>query len=272
MPRISNYHGHIYLCRHATGTIEEYVQRAIDTNLEEIGISDHIPYEDELCVLLNSRRMSVDEFYNVYLPELNRIKEVYKDQITLLRAAEIEYYDQYASYLPKIRSLVDYLVLGQHEIYANNAYKSVYSRDFNQSDLVVYKDMVIKALETGCFKILAHPDLFMFRYNPFDSVCAQISKEIIEACDKNNVYMEINANGIRRCIVKGIDYLDEDNYQYPYPDFWDLVHDYQKDHPSLKVIINDDCHEVSALNDSATLAAYKFAENHKIVITDKIDF
>ena len=94
----------------------------------------------------------------------------------------------------------------------------------------------------------------------------------IKVDDKNNVYMEINANGIRRCIVKGIDYLDEDNYQYPYPDFWDLVHDYQKDHPSLKVIINDDCHEVSALNDSATLAAYKFAENHKIVITDKIDF
>ena len=40
----SNYHTHTYRCNHATGTIEDYVKEAIKANIDEIGISDHLPH------------------------------------------------------------------------------------------------------------------------------------------------------------------------------------------------------------------------------------
>ena len=38
-----NYHVHTSLCRHATGTIDEYIRAAADAGLHEIGFSDHAP-------------------------------------------------------------------------------------------------------------------------------------------------------------------------------------------------------------------------------------
>ena len=38
-----DYHTHHYRCGHARGTIEDYIRRAIELGLEEIGISDHLP-------------------------------------------------------------------------------------------------------------------------------------------------------------------------------------------------------------------------------------
>ena len=78
--KLTNYHTHMYLCRHATGTSEDYILKAIEEGYSEIGISDHGPYHDYLKRKLNSRRMTMNEFFNDYIPDLNRLKEQYKDQ------------------------------------------------------------------------------------------------------------------------------------------------------------------------------------------------
>lgn len=41
-----DYHILTNLCGHATGEMEEYVERAIDFGLQEIGFSDHLPFVD----------------------------------------------------------------------------------------------------------------------------------------------------------------------------------------------------------------------------------
>ena len=79
----------MYLCRHATGTSEDYILKAIEEGYSEIGISDHGPYHDYLKRKLNSRRMTMNEFFNDYIPDLNRLKEQYKDQIKVLSSIEI---------------------------------------------------------------------------------------------------------------------------------------------------------------------------------------
>ncbi|MBR6615619.1 MAG: PHP domain-containing protein, partial [Lachnospiraceae bacterium] len=38
-----NFHTHTYLCRHANGTPEEYIQRAINCGIKDLGFSDHAP-------------------------------------------------------------------------------------------------------------------------------------------------------------------------------------------------------------------------------------
>ena len=38
-----NFHTHTYLCGHATGLPEEYIQRAISCGIKHLGFSDHAP-------------------------------------------------------------------------------------------------------------------------------------------------------------------------------------------------------------------------------------
>ena len=61
----TNYHTHHYLCGHAKGNVEDYVLEAIKHGFTEIGISDHGPIN-----AIAFPRMSIDEYNNVYLKEL----------------------------------------------------------------------------------------------------------------------------------------------------------------------------------------------------------
>ena len=42
---IVDLHNHTRLCNHAQGTMEEYIQVAIDSNVDVFGFSDHGTYE-----------------------------------------------------------------------------------------------------------------------------------------------------------------------------------------------------------------------------------
>ncbi|MDD5293042.1 MAG: PHP domain-containing protein [Candidatus Izemoplasmatales bacterium] len=41
----NNYHTHMYLCRHAVGSVEDYVEKAIELGFTSLGMSDHAPFE-----------------------------------------------------------------------------------------------------------------------------------------------------------------------------------------------------------------------------------
>lgn len=267
--RISNYHTHIYLCKHATGTIEEYILKAIENGYQVLGISDHGPISDELTAKWHSRRMSMSESID-YLNEIKQLKLKYSDKITLLGAFEIEYSNSYSSRLLEMRESVDYLVLGQHQIEVNGEFKSIYFKQ-NHDTIRIYGNTIVEAIQTGLFKILAHPEIFMYTYPEFDEVCKEVSKQIIEAAIKHNIVLEINANGIRDCYRKTGHLFEDEFYKYPHLEFWKLVGEYQKDN-SLTVVINDDSHSVDDFNDQFTIATYKFAEKLNIRITDLIDF
>lgn len=263
MNRISNYHTHIYLCKHATGDSEDYIKKAIALNYEDIGISDHGP----LSIIYVSRRMSKEEYYQIYLPNLIDLKNKYQNKINVLSAVEVEFFpeciDEYKQYLTEL----DYLILGQHDVEYNGILKSVYSKTFSEDDLIIYRDLVVQALKTGLFKILAHPDIFMFILRDYNLVCEKVAQDIIEAAYQNNVYLEFNANGLRK-------YIKDENgktiYTYPYPKFWEQVKVFQDEHPDLLVLISDDCHSVDHLQDEATIAAYEILDSLKIKYQDKI--
>ena len=70
-----NFHTHIYLCKHATGNVEDYVKRAIELNYESIGISDHGPLTEYFLDKFVTRRMTIDEYKNIYLPEIITAKK-----------------------------------------------------------------------------------------------------------------------------------------------------------------------------------------------------
>ncbi len=257
-----NFHTHIYLCKHANGNVEEYVKKAINLGYESIGISDHGPILEHYKEKLDSRRMTFSEYDNIYLKEIKKAKEVYSNQINILGAVEIEYYDDMIEVYKKNLTELDYLILGQHNIeLPNGTYKTVYQCS-SAEDLELYTNKVINGLNSGFFSILAHPDIFMMFYQKWDNLAILASKKIIEAAIKNKVLLELNANGIRKGLITTIEGIK--TYRYPRIEFWRLVASYK----NAEIIISDDAHEVHHLNDEATKKAYQIAKDLNLKIEE----
>ncbi|HHU24594.1 MAG: histidinol-phosphatase [Bacilli bacterium] len=249
----SNYHTHIWLCRHAIGDIDDYVDRAIELGYKEIGISDHVPLIDEIEKKLVTRRMTKEEYRTIYLPSLARAKKKYQGKIVLYSALEAEYFEAMHELYPQMLNEVDYLILGQHYLpLTQGRFFSVYDK-MTPARLDVYAQTVTKALNTGWFTILAHPDIYLFNNPDWNAYAIKIAEQIIDACIANDVYLEMNANGIRKRSFLNPE--GEIVYRYPRLEFWRLVRS-----KGAKVIINDDCHLVEHLHDQATLTAYQMAE------------
>ena len=82
---LTNYHTHCNLCKHAGGTIEEYVLEAVDKGFDILGMSDHLPYKD----VDYGYRMEYKE-KDIYFDEITRLKEKYKKDIKLYSGMESE--------------------------------------------------------------------------------------------------------------------------------------------------------------------------------------
>ena len=100
-------HNHTLLCNHATGTVNEYIQRAIELGIDEYGFACHAPMNYDLKYRMNINQKTIYEKW------INEAKEYYKNKIKILLAYEVDYLDGYI--LDEvINSKVDYLIGSVH--------------------------------------------------------------------------------------------------------------------------------------------------------------
>ncbi len=260
----ANYHTHTYLCNHANGNVEDYVTEAIKQGLEELGMSDHVPYKKgmfDFCDDEYSRteayiyRMTFDQM-DSYLKEIEYCNLKYGDKIKVLKGFESEYIPGNDSYYRFLIDQVDYLILGNHMIFREDNGKKYHTSSFSirtEDELKMYKEQSIVALKTGFFKIFAHPDIYMNSYKEFDELARETAIAIIETAIRENVILEFNANGIR------------EHRRYPELEFWKLVSKYD-----VKVIVNSDCHDPSFLNDTSVRKSVELMRDLGIKIEEKI--
>lgn len=251
----TNYHSHCYLCQHAQGLPSDYIKKAVEIGYKEIGISDHGPMLKEW-----TNRMNLDDFYNIYLPDLKNAIKQYSNKIKIYKGLELEFFEGYDEHYQRLLKDLDYLILGQHVVVKDGRIYDIF-KGMDDEKIEIYKDTVIKAMETGYFQILAHPEIFMFKYRTWNALTERISKEIIEAAIKNKVLLEINANGIRRGTILNQD--KEKTYIYPRLEFWRLVSHY----PDALVIISEDNHALHQVDDDAVATARNFAKKLNIKVT-----
>ncbi|KAF9977000.1 histidinolphosphatase [Actinomortierella ambigua] len=91
-----SFHSHSgQFCMHATGTLEQVVQSAIAKKFTTYGLSEHMPryladqlYPEEAHLTTHD----LEGMFDSYLTEAQRLREAYKDQITLLIGFETEYF------------------------------------------------------------------------------------------------------------------------------------------------------------------------------------
>lgn len=242
-----NYHTHTARCMHATGADEEYVLAAIEAGFDEIGFSDHCawPYENYTSGI----RMTVSEIED-YALSINRLKEKYKGKISIKLGWECEYFEIYIDWLKEIvrKYEFDYLILGHHysPIEKGGDYNG---RITKPRQIENYKNGVIKAMDSGLFSYVAHPDLYMKGYRKFDKHAEKVAREIIAKSIETDTPLEYN--------LLGLYYSEHDGFMgYPYHDFWVLAGEMK-----AKCIIGIDAHK----SESYLETAEKFKNSKKLL-------
>lgn len=154
-----NFHTHTKRCGHA-GIYEdkEYVYYARINGITRLGFTDHSPLPNIEFTDQELRMISSD--VDDYIKSINSLKKENYD-MQILVGFESEFDPSYEEYLRRLKSSVDYMILGQH---------FVKDEDKNTSDYpLIYARMVVKGLESGIFDFVAHPEIFMLEIDNLET-------------------------------------------------------------------------------------------------------
>lgn len=229
-----NLHTHTYLCRHASKSPEDYVIAAIGRGLKQLGFSDHIAYDFGKENFISSYRMKLEET-EIYVDEINRLKEKYKDRIEIFLGYEAEYYPKhFEKTIDNIEKFgYDYLILGQH--FTENEYDGDYSGILTDDPDVLkqYVIQVNEAVKTGKFTYIAHPDLINFSDKKSKIYRSEMEK-ICKTASDYNIPLEFN--------LRGFDF----GSPYPCEEFFKIASEIGND-----IVLGIDAHSVREIENSA---------------------
>lgn len=273
----NNYHTHTKYCGHAKGDVEDYVKEAVNLNMEELGISDHAPiplnhgmtkeeWEENYCY----ENMDINTF-DILLKEIDNLKSKYN--ITLYKSCESEYLYNNDDWYKELRGKLDYMILGIHFFNGEGRVLDTY-KDITYKNVDCYYECAKRAIETGLFDYLAHPDLYLFDYksingkNEFDDKAKEICLKLIDLCVKHDIYFEINTNGLKYSKDKN----NRDLWLYPNIEFFKVVKEYMDKNPNkLKLIIGADAHEPKALGNDNVKAVLEMVKDLKLDVLYKME-
>ena len=256
---LTNYHTHHDRCKHAKGDVEAYVKEAVKHNYAEFGMSCHTPHQN--FPQMGTRRMDYSELAT-YFKDIEQAQKKYP-QIKVLKALECEYFPHLHDYMTELKQQTDYLILAQHYIEIDGKFKDAFH--FTKPEqLNVYASCIEEALATKLFAILAHPDVFMTLYPRWDEACEAATRQIAQAALDNDVILEVNANGLRRGKQT---YQDGVRYPYPSEKFWSII---ANEFPTVKVIVNSDCHNPAYLNDEYMQMARDMAKRLNLNVIERL--
>ena len=267
-----NYHTHMKYCNHAVGEVSDYIEEAIKLGYKELGMSDHAPIPLNSMSDIDWKRLYCEEnmslnTFNIYLNDIENCQNKYKN-IKIYKGLESEYLLGFDDHYKSLKKRLDYMILGIHFYNYEDKIIDTYA-ECNYDNVLGYLDTAIKGMESGLFNYLAHPELFFFEYkdkngnHTFDDRCEYVTRRIIECAIKNNIYIEMNANGLK--FTKNID----DIYEWKYPSiyFWSIAKEYK----DLKVIIGVDAHNPVLLGSDWIKMTEELANNIGIKLVEKME-
>ena len=242
-------HTHTSRCGHATGTDEMYVQEAIKIGVTDLGFSDH--------VFLPGLRNPVARGDYSLLPDYKNsvlsLKEKYKKDINIYLGFECEYFDEYLDYYKSLLNNegFDYLIVGQH-FFLNDGELFYFRNDLSPENLQRYVHEIEKAMKTGLFLYVAHPDLYITLFSSFDENAEKIARELCRLSKKYDIPFELNLNGMTWSLPATL--------TYPNEDFWRVVGE-----EGCLVCVGYDSHQPEFFKETKYInRAYDWIEKYKL--------
>ena len=190
-------HNHTTRCNHAKGSMESYIQRAIELNINVYGFSEHAPMDFDTFYRLDFQEMNLYEF------EVNALKEKYKNEIQILLGYEVDYLKNHID-KRVINAKVDYLIGSVHFLgkwgFDNPEFIDEY-KNRNIDDIwQEYFNNIESMAKSGYFDIVGHLDLIkVFNFMPKKDI-RLIASKALKAIKKSNMTIELNSAGLRKPI------------------------------------------------------------------------
>ena len=235
----TNYHTHTWRCHHAGNYSDlAYVDSAVQNGFHIIGFSDHAPWPYRNGYVDSKVRMEMSLLPD-YVDSIRHLAEKSSNRIKVFCGMECEYFPGYMEHLLMLHNLLDYLILGFHYLDTNEYGNAVIISETKTSEhFAEYADGISKAIETGLFSYIAHPDLILYKYSRFDREAEEMSYHICEAAVRANLPLEFNLYGYFKKKRDGVEGLG-----YPCKNFWQIASEV-----GCSAIIGWDAHMPSIFN------------------------
>jgi len=169
-------HTHHERCGHAVGNIREYIDAAIDRDLNVIGISDHSPFfysaEDQLHPKI---AMGIKEFDD-YVQEVLNLKKEYQGKIEILLGVESDFFPNHVDIYKKYYSKYpfDYIIGSVHFVNDISIFKRDRWEGLKKEQKVrakeSYYNLIQQSAKSGMFQIIGHIDAMKGYYPEFSFI------------------------------------------------------------------------------------------------------
>ncbi|MBN1164394.1 MAG: histidinol-phosphatase HisJ family protein [Candidatus Krumholzibacteriota bacterium] len=195
-----DYHLHGDFCGHAEGELEEYIQEALRKDFREIGFSAHLPLVTEP----DPYHAMVEEKLPDYVQLVQMLRDKYRGRIIVKLGIEADFFEDYQSATKRLLDQYPFdFVLGSVHYLGTWHFTSLAGRDrFKTEDprsvFPRYFEVVKKAVESGLFDILAHPDAI--RKSDFfpDFPLLDEYRAVARRLKEQGMALEVNSAGLRR--------------------------------------------------------------------------
>lgn len=192
-----DYHMHTPLCRHAEGKPEEYVRRAVDCGIDEIGFSDHMPMPEWYDP---KYRMTMGEFPK-YLEMVDEVRGRFDIPVRL--GLEGDFFPGTEGFVRDVLSGADfdYVIGSIHYLGDWPIDHADYVSRFDGRDLRdlyrEYFEAVKGAARSGLFDIVGHPDVIKkFGHRP-EAPIDDILEDALTAVRDAGMALDVNTSGLR---------------------------------------------------------------------------
>jgi len=188
-------HNHTTRCNHAVGTVDEYIQRAIELGIDIYGFSEHAPMDFDPKYRLPFEEMKA------YTSDILTAKEKYKGDIGILLGYEVDWLQGHMN--DKVLNAdVDYLIGSVHFIDKWSFDNPEFIGGWKNKDIdeiwKAYFEATEAMAKSGKFDIVGHLDLIkVFKFMPKQDVRV-LAKNVLQAIKKSNMVVEVNTAGLRK--------------------------------------------------------------------------
>ena len=214
-----DYHIHTLLCNHATGSMPEYVQQAINIGLKEICFLDHLTINPS-GKLLSMTPGEVSVYYNA----IQILKRKYKGIIKIKSGLEIDFHHDSVNLVEDIIGTYSFDMAGSSLHFVDDinivSSSSPWKKGkWNTDDLFsLYFERLSEMMEYNYFDVLCHFDIIKkFGRKPSKKLDNEIDR-ILSLMKKKGIVLEINTSGLnhpvreiypnqeilKECYIKGI--------------------------------------------------------------------
>ena len=195
--KLPNLHNHTPLCGHASGSIDGYIEAAIEKGISFMGFSDHAPLPEELRQGITMHPDEIEE----YISLVEQARDRFSGRIEVLLGFEVDFplHDTFpAAYFNDSR--IDYLIGSCHFIdgwpFDHDDYIAEFSRRDINDIYARYYEIIAGLIDCRLFDVAGHFDLVKkFGHRATGDFSATIDT-LAKKMSRAGMAFEVNTSGL----------------------------------------------------------------------------